>query len=96
MIETVLLLGLAVFGAVEMVKLFLPFSILSQVKGLLVLAFAVLGAVVFGSGLREGVLYFGAVVGLAVLIHAAHKALDGVGEINRLQAMLQIARKFRT
>lgn len=95
MILDVLVLGLAVFGLTEVIKLFLPFSLLSQVKGVIVIVFSAVFPVLVAESVREGVILGSAVLGMSLLFHALAKALDGVGETNRIQAMLQIAKRLQ-
>lgn len=95
MILDVAVLGIAVFGVTEMIKLFLPFGVLSQIKGAIVVSLSVLGGVLLASTIREGVLLTTAALGAALIWHALHKALDGSGEINRMTAMLQLAKRMQ-
>lgn len=95
MILDVLVLGLAVFGLTEVVKLFLPFSLLSQVKGVVVVVLAAVGAALLASTIREGVFLGAGTIGAAIVLHGLAKALDAVGEIHRVEAMQRVARMMR-
>lgn len=95
MILDVLVLGLAVFGLTELVKLFLPFAVLSQIKGLIVLGLAFGLPWFFASGIREGLMLGASTVGFAILLHALAKAVDAVGETHRIDAMTKVAKQLR-